>query len=117
MDRSSINASRISDVYEKGVEDFLEFARHNGAAINGRYYCPCVKCVNLIRLDIELIREHVLCDGFLKNYTMWTWHGEVLDLPYASEQDQCEQSNLFSEDYMDDMIRDIGGECPPSPCV
>jgi len=46
----------------------------------------------------------------LKNYTTWTWHGEVLDLPYPFEQDQCEQSNLFSEDYMDDMIRDIGGE-------
>ena len=99
MDRSWINVSRISDAYEKGVEDFLEFARRNGAAINGRYYCPCVKCVNLIRLDIELIREHVLCDGFLKNYTTWTWHAEVLDLPYPSEQDQCEQSNLFSEDY------------------
>jgi len=39
-------------VYEKGVEDFLEFARRNGAAINERYYCPCA---NLIRLDIELI--------------------------------------------------------------
>jgi len=27
MDRSWINASRISDVYEKGVEYFLEFAK------------------------------------------------------------------------------------------
>jgi len=110
MDRSWINVNRISDVYEKGVEDFLEFAKRNTAAINGRYYCPSVKCVNLKRLDIELIREHVLCDGFLKNYTTWTWHGEVLDLPYASEQNQCEHSNLYSKDCMDDMIRDIGGE-------
>jgi len=46
----------------------------------------------------------------LKNYTTWTWHSEVLELPYASEQDQCEYSKLYSEDYMDDMIRDIGGE-------
>ena len=57
-----------------------------------------------------MIREDVLCDGFLKNYITWTWHGEVLDLPYASEQDQCEHSNIYFEDYMDDMIRDIGGE-------
>ena len=70
----------------------------------------CVKCVNLKRLDIELIREHVLCDGFLKNYTTWTWHGEVLDLPYASEKNKCEHSNLYPEDCMDDMICDIGGE-------
>jgi len=77
IDRSWINASQISNVYKKGVEDFLEFAKRNGAAINGRY-CLCVKCVNLKRLDIEMILEHVLCDGFLKNYTTWTWHGEVL---------------------------------------
>jgi len=37
MDRNWINASRMSDVYEKGVEDFLEFAKRNGASINGRY--------------------------------------------------------------------------------
>jgi len=94
-------------VYEKGVEDVLEFAKQNGVAINGRYYCPYV---NLKRLDIELIREHVLCDCFLKNYTTWTWHGKLLDLPYASEQNKCEDSNLYFEDCMDDMIHDIGGE-------
>jgi len=66
--------------------------------------------VNEKRLDIELIQEHVLCDGFLKNYTTWTWHGEVLDLPHAFEQDQCEHSNLYSKDCMNDMICDIGGE-------
>jgi len=67
MDRSWINTSRISsDVYEKGVEDFLEVAKRKGALINERYYCPCV---NGKRLHIELIREHVLCDGFLRNYT------------------------------------------------
>ena len=68
-------------MYEKGVEYFLEFAKRNRATISERYYCLCV---NLKRLDIEFIREYVLCDGFSKNYTMWTWHGEVLDLPYAS---------------------------------
>jgi len=53
-------------VYEKGVEDFLEVAKRKGALINERYYCPCV---NGKRLHIELIREHVLCDAFLRNYT------------------------------------------------
>jgi len=69
-----------------------------------------VNCVNGKRLNIELMREHVFCDGFLKKYTTWTWHGEVLDLPYAFDQDQCEHSNLYSKDYMDDMICDIREE-------
>jgi len=80
MDRSWITASRISDDYENGVEEFLQFAKRNGIGVNNKYYCLCVNCVNVIRQDIELIREHVLCDGFLKSYTIWTWHGEVLDL-------------------------------------
>ena len=62
------------------------------------------------RVDIELIREHILCDGFLKSYTTWTWHGEVIDLPYGSEADKYEYSNMYSEDCMEEMIRDIGEE-------
>jgi len=110
MDRSWINASRIIDVYEKGLEDFIEFVKQNGAGINGRYFYPFVNCVNGKIIDIELIREHVLCDGFLKNYTTWTWHCEVIDLPYVSEADQREHSNMYFEDCMEDMIRDIGEE-------
>jgi len=72
MDRSWINASRISDVYEKGVEEFLQFAKQNGTGVNNKYYCSCLNCLNGRRLDIELILEHVLCDGFLKRYTTWT---------------------------------------------
>jgi len=93
-------------VYEKGVEDFLKFTKQNRGGINERYYYP-VNCLNGKRLDIELIREHVLCDDFLKSYTTWTWHGEVLDLPYVFET-ECQHSNIYFEDCMEDMIRDIG---------
>jgi len=74
--------------------------------INRIYYCPCVNCLNGKRLDIELIREHLLCDDFFKNYTMWTWHDEVLNLPNVSEM-ECQYSNTYSEDCMEDMIRDV----------
>ena len=46
----------------------------------------------------------------MKNYTTWTWHGEVIDLPYVSEVDQYEHSNMYSKDCMEDMIRDISEE-------
>jgi len=55
MDRSWINESQISELYEKGVEEFLEFAKRNGVGMNGRYYYPCVNSLNGKRLDIELI--------------------------------------------------------------
>jgi len=108
MDRSWINASRISDVYEKGVEEFLQFAKRNVAGVNNKYYCPCVNCLNGRRQDIELIWEHVLCDGFLKSYTIWTWHVEVLEQYSSVSATECQYSNLYSEYCMKGMIRDIG---------
>jgi len=107
MNLSWINASRISDVCEKGVEEFLQSAKRNGIGVNNKYYRLCVNCLNGRKLHIELIREHVLCDGLLKSYTTWNWHGEVLDLPYVSTT-ECQYSNIYFEDCMEDMIRDIG---------
>ena len=56
MDRSWITASQISDKYENGVKEFLQFAKRNGIGVNNKYYCLCVNCVNVIRQDIELIQ-------------------------------------------------------------
>ncbi|KAI4305046.1 hypothetical protein L6164_028436 [Bauhinia variegata] len=52
-----------SDEYENGVEEFLEFARENVSNSNGRFYCPCVKCVNERLLSVGEIRED-LADKF-----------------------------------------------------
>ena len=60
MDRSWINTPRISDAYEKGVEEFLQFAQHNAISNhNGvRIRCPCVNCLNGRILSVSEIREH-----------------------------------------------------------
>ena len=107
MDRSWMNAIRISDVYENGIEEFLKFAERHGIALNGKYFCPCVNCVNGRRQEVKLIREHLLCDGILKSYTTWTWHGEVVHLPSSS---QSQEFNPHCEECMEDMIEDIGQE-------
>ncbi|XP_014629693.2 uncharacterized protein [Glycine max] len=46
MDRSWIKAPRISEVYQKGVDDFLQFAEQNAPLLAAKYFRPCVKCVN-----------------------------------------------------------------------
>jgi len=71
MDRIWIDDSRMSDVYENDVNCFLQFAQRNVEAVNGRYFCPFVNCLNGRRLEIKLIQEHVLCDGLLKSYIKW----------------------------------------------
>jgi len=34
MDQSWMKARRINDVYENGVEEFLQFAQQNGSEVN-----------------------------------------------------------------------------------
>jgi len=108
MDRSWINTPRISDAYEKGVEEFIQFAEHNAVSCNNgvRIRCPCVNCLNGRILIVSEIREHFLCDGFLKNYTTWTWHGELLDLPTL--RGASEEVDFLVDDRLEDMIRDVG---------
>ena len=72
----------------------------------GKIRCPCVNCLNGRILDVVEIREHLLCDGFLKNYTTWMWHGELVDTPTVAETHEF--VNPTMEDRLEDMIRDVG---------
>ena len=71
MDRSWIRAPRISEVYEKEVEEFLAFGEQNAPNLAAKYFCPCVKCVNRRRQPLNDIRSHFICDGFCPTYTNW----------------------------------------------
>ena len=60
MDRGWINDVRISDEYERGVEEFIQFAQRN-AIISGhdgaKIRCPCVNYLNRRILDVNIMRE------------------------------------------------------------
>ena len=59
-------------------------------------------------MSVSEIREHLLCDGYLKNYISWTWHGELLDFP--SVRKASEEVDFLMDDRLKDMIRDVGAE-------
>ncbi|WVZ02173.1 hypothetical protein V8G54_022979 [Vigna mungo] len=46
MDRSWMNARRISEEYEKGVSVFLIYVKENAKSVNETYFCPCVQVLN-----------------------------------------------------------------------
>ncbi|CAH9078402.1 unnamed protein product [Cuscuta europaea] len=108
MDRSWINSRRTNVEYENGVQEFLEFAQKNLPDSNNKFYCSCVKCINLRQLHVELIREHLFCDGFCKSYTEWIRHGESVEMPSMSSHKEKVRGDTY--DHMDDMIRDFGVE-------
>ena len=77
MDKSWINSdARHTKAYLHGVNRFLAFAFRN-SAVGDKILCPCKKCVNSFWRDSSDIREHLICDGFLKGYTTWNLHGEA----------------------------------------
>ncbi|XP_025980033.1 uncharacterized protein LOC114371726 [Glycine soja] len=105
MNRSWIQAPCISDEYEKGVEDFLQFAQQHAPVFGGNYLCPCVNCVNGRHQSLDDIRSHLICDGFSLSYTNWIWHDE---LPDMSTTANTESQHVQIKDRMEDMIRDLG---------
>jgi len=120
MNRNWINFVCISDEYERGVEEFIQFAQcnannsgHDGVKIS----CSSVNCLNGRRLDVKKIREHLLCDELLRSYTTWTWHGDLLNLPRVSVTEEYVGSTMddavhgeVHNDQLKDMIRDAGVE-------
>ncbi|KAK8568967.1 hypothetical protein V6N12_007500 [Hibiscus sabdariffa] len=78
MDKTWINLrSRASEECIKGVTNFLKFAFERTE--DGKIRCPCVHCVNTYRVSRRDVFDHLICDGFLKGYVHWIFHGERCD--------------------------------------
>jgi len=46
-----MNEHRISDEYEKGVSDLLQYTQEHTIFVNGTYFCLCFRYLNQIRHD------------------------------------------------------------------
>ena len=53
------------------------------------------------------IWEHLLCDGIKKNYTIWIWHGELINMQRGS---QSLPFDVEMGDRLEYMICDLGQE-------
>ncbi|XP_057453002.1 uncharacterized protein LOC130744857 [Lotus japonicus] len=107
MDRSWMRANRLSDEFDKGVVEFLEFAEKNLPNNKGLFPCPCVSCGNRDpKLTKAEIRDHLAWKGICQNYTRWIWHGEVVTPSVSQREKVC----VDTDDRLEDMIHDIGEE-------
>ena len=109
MDKSWINSdARHTKAYLQGVNSFLSFAFRN-SAVGDKILCPCRMCVNSFWRDSSDIREHLICDGFLKGYTTWNLHGEAsssfVNTDNGDGADLVEESS--EEDDISALLRDL----------
>ncbi|XP_061359254.1 uncharacterized protein LOC133303366 [Gastrolobium bilobum] len=107
MDKSWINMPRNSVEYLCGLDKFLDFAFEK-RSINGAIKCPCPKCRFNKWETRDIVRDHLICKQFPKNYKVWIWHGETYETE-TSNNTQVVQEPLKNENPVFDMINDAFG--------
>ncbi|KAK8916336.1 hypothetical protein KSP39_PZI022450 [Platanthera zijinensis] len=107
MDKSWIDLqNRASSEYIHGVDKFLDYAYQNKTdSSETRIYCPCKKCCNTYLMERVIVREHIIINGFLSKYKIWTLHGESYSSISCSGD---EQRSDFRDDMMEMIHEAIG---------
>ncbi|KAA8544788.1 hypothetical protein F0562_019508 [Nyssa sinensis] len=110
MDKSWIDLEyRLDESYVKGVNEFLTFAMANKLS-GSEIYCPCKKCLNIKLVQEKVAYEHIIVNGFIRNYKNWIYHGEPLCTD-GRDNDAATRPNSKSSmcDDMVGMINDAFG--------
>jgi hypothetical protein len=99
-DRSWMYESGDVLAHFKGVSIFLEAAaQHTTCEKEEVIYCPCKVCNNNVMYlytDYGIIRAHVVRNGFMDNYFIWSKHGETQPR-IESLIDEREEENMNAD--------------------
>ena len=75
MDKKWMFASRKSQEYCDGVDDFLDHCKAISRNIKC-VRCPCQECGNTRCMGLLELKEHLMCNGIDQSYKIWKYHGE-----------------------------------------
>jgi hypothetical protein len=88
MERQSwmYNLSRLDPSYISEVHRFIDVATNYAWRTKKKHiYCPCMDYKNTVVFDdTEQIISYLVCRGFVKDYIIWTKHGEGSSSPYTT---------------------------------
>ncbi|XXG68330.1 hypothetical protein AAC387_Pa06g1442 [Persea americana] len=105
MNKSWIDLpNRMSREYMDGINHFMEFT--NGYD-NEFSNCLCRKCANRYYYRRNSVREHLILNGFLKQYKNWIRHGEEYVSCHREERDEIKVDDMSETDPMIAMLNDI----------
>nr|CAH66359.1 H0607F01.4 [Oryza sativa] len=107
MDRSWMYATTVKrhfPEYRNGVIKFMNAAEEDRKRRNNDYMrCPCADCKNENMFDSEeVVHDHLIQRGFMKDYTCWVKHGEqesgsgaATDRSGAHNQEDEDEHDMF----------------------
>lgn len=98
-------ASRLSDEYMAGVDEFMKVAEEYMAGDgNGVMLCPCRDCNNLKKFSNPIqVRNHLIRRGFKHHYKRWIWHGESNLQPDKGTSSEHQEYHTDVNDGSDDV--------------
>jgi hypothetical protein len=107
MDKAWMDEPRHTQIYIQGVDNFLDFA-FSKSVIGDKILCPCRKCVNSSWKNRSDIREDLICDGFVKGYRTWMFHGETSSSFVDNhDSDEVDSEHSREDDDISDLVRDL----------
>ena len=72
--------SRLDQAYLDHVTKFIAAAKRHRLSLKREHtICPCKCCKNLLLHEDYVVKSHLVRYGFVKDYTIWKFHGEVED--------------------------------------
>ncbi|XP_028076467.1 uncharacterized protein LOC114278592 [Camellia sinensis] len=99
---------RMSKPYNDGVKLFRQFAM-GVLDQNGNNLCPCIKCVNFYRQNLQNVEIRLLQYGIMQTYTIWHQHGEprVSNEVYHDDEMQLDGDEILGgiEAVVEDRIK------------
>ncbi|CAI8608944.1 unnamed protein product [Vicia faba] len=111
MDKSWIIKPQSSIAYQKGIQEFIDFA-FKGAKENDVVICPCKRCGFRKLKSRSDMFDHLSWSPFPQGYTMWIHHGESFvrssTISPSTTPSMVEDTNIV-EEPIQNMINDAFG--------
>ncbi|XP_020267744.1 uncharacterized protein LOC109843216 [Asparagus officinalis] len=79
---------RTKAEFIEGVASFMNFVREHDKIQHGMILCPCSHCGNTLYRKEEDVELHIVKYGFIRGYTTWVYHGEILTPINAEEEEE-----------------------------
>ncbi|XP_019239923.1 PREDICTED: uncharacterized protein LOC109219903 [Nicotiana attenuata] len=97
-DKRWMSLRRSTDEYIQGVNDFLNktFER---ASQGNEILCPCKECANYFWYYRNVVKDHLIVNGFVHGYTKWVFYGEG----FSSRKTPCLSNNDEGSEMHDDI--------------